>query len=451
MNKHLKTLPRYQILLNFNKIVNDPIPLLQENIEKHGKTYISYLGGVAKSFVTVDPELIQHVLQKNHKNYHKPKLQTNGLSKFVGHGLLTTNGSYWLRQRRLIQPGFHREKIKALMLIMNDVAKEYVSELKSKIATSQKTFDMHQEMSILTLKMVSRSLFSESIQEEELQSLNVIITNIQITIAKEIRQAPLRWWRKLTGEEAKMLKLRKDAYQLIYKIIHSRKSSGKRFDDLLDMLIHARYEDTGETMNETQIADEVMIMFAAGYETTANALSWSFYTISQNPDCKQEMLDLISSVETETVDFDAVKQLGYLQRIMAETMRQYPPAWITGRVALEDDQCGDIQIEKGDLVTIFIYGCHQNIDEWDEPEKFNPNRFTPKNKKLQTPYSYLPFSGGPRLCIGVQFAEVEMQIVLYHLYKHFKFDLLANQDIAKQAQVTLRPKNGVLMDIELRN
>jgi len=447
MNKNIKELPRYQILLSLNKIVKNPIPLIRETMEKYGSTYITYLGGVTKTYMTIDPVLIQHVLQKNHKNYFKPKLQTESLAKFVGHGLLTINGDYWLKQRRMIQPSFHREKIQGLVSIMNTVASDYVTELKAKIDSGQKEFEMHHEMSMLTLQMVSRSLFSQSITVQDLKRLNEIISVIQFTIAKEIRQSMFAWWRKLTGEERRAKALRAEAVSIIENLIENRRQSGERYDDMLDMLLYSKYEGTDEGMTNLQIVDEVMIIFVAGFETTANALSWQFYTLHNSPDSQQKLRAEIKGLDKEELEFMDIPKLSYAKQVMAETMRLYPPAWLTSRVALEDDEIDGIKIDKGDLVALFIYGCHHNEDSWENVETFDPERFSRENKKDIIPYSYFPFSGGPRLCIGVQFAETEMQIVLHHLYKHFKFGLVKDHPIELQPLVTLRPKHGIKMNV----
>jgi len=444
-NRNIKELPRYQVLLSLNKIVKNPIPLITETMEKYGNTYITYLGGVAKTYMTIDPVLIQHVLQKNHRNYHKPKIQTNGLAKFVGHGLLTINGEYWMKQRRMIQPSFHREKIQGLVKIMNAVAHDYVNELKDKVVSGQQEFEMHYEMSMLTLKMVSRSLFSDSITVAELDRLNEIISVIQFIIAKEIRQSMFAWWRKLTGEERRAKALRKEAVAIIEKLIENRRQSGKRYDDMLDMLLYSKYEGTDEGMTNIQIVDEVMIIFVAGFETTANALSWQFYTLYNNPNQQARLREEIAALDKEQLAFMDIPKLPFAKQVMAETMRLYPPAWLTSRVALEDDEIDGLKIDKGDLVGLFIYGCHHSKDSWSDVEDFDPDRFSKEQKKNMIPYSYFPFSGGPRLCIGVQFAETEMQIVLYHLYKHFRFELIKDHPVELQPLVTLRPKHGIKM------
>jgi len=451
MNKIVKSVPRYRIFLDLNKIVTNPIPLIRETMDRLGDTYITYLGGVTKTYMTMNPVLIKHVLQKNHKNYHKPKIQTDGLSRFVGHGLLTINGEYWLKQRRMIQPSFHREKIKGLVKIMDKVASEYVQELIAKIKNGQTEFEMHYEMSLLTLQMVSRSLFSDSISLDQLNRLNDIISVIQHTIAKEIRQSMFGWWRKLTGERARADKLRAEAVEIIDALVQARRDSGQRYDDLLDMLLHSKYEGTDEGMNNTQIVDEVMILFVAGYETTANALSWSFHTLHENPHAKEKLRSEIKAVDKEELEFMDIMQLPYTKQVMAETMRLYPPAWVTSRIALEDDEVDGIKIDKGDLVTLFIYGSHHNVEHWEDVETFEPSRFSAEQKKDIVPFTYFPFSGGPRLCIGAQFAETEMQIVLHHLYKQLDFKMLPDHKMELQPLVTLRPKHGVRMTAELLN
>lgn len=445
MKANIKELPRYQVLLSLNKIVKNPIPLITETMEKYGNTYVTYLGGIVKTYMTRDTNIIKHVLQKNHKNYHKPKIQTESIAKFVGHGLLTINGNYWLKQRRMIQPSFHRKKIEGLVKIMDTVGRDYVEELKSKLAGGEQEMEMHYEMSLLTLKMVSRSLFSDSISVKQLDRLNEIITEIQFTIAKEIRQSMFAWWRKLTGETKRAQDLRVEAVAIIESLINARRDSGKRYDDMLDMLLYSKYEGTNEGMTNTQIVDEVMIIFVAGFETTANAMSWSFHTLHESPTSTEKLRKEVMQIDKDNLDFTDIPQLPYAKQVMAETMRLYPPAWVTSRVALEDDEVEGIKIDKGDLVTLFIYGCHHDKSSWNDVETFDPSRFAAENKKDIVPYSYFPFSGGPRLCIGVQFAETEMQIILYHLYRNFKFKMIPGHKMEIQPLVTLRPKHGVKM------
>jgi cytochrome P450 len=217
------------------------------------------------------------------------------------------------------------------------------------------------------------------------------------------------------------------------------------------MLLDARYEDTGEGMNEKQLLDETLILFVAGHETSANALTWTWYLLSQHPEAVVKIRrEIVEKIGDRPPEFADLPKLEYLTQVIEESMRLFPPAWITDRVAVDDDQYNGIDIPKGIAVVTYIYGAHHSPDYWPEPEKFIPERFSKENKKKQAPFSYLPFGGGPRLCIGNNFAMMEMQLALARLVPRYDFQLAEGQSIELQPLITLRPKNGIMMKFDLR-
>ncbi len=451
MAKEIKTIPRLKVILGLFRFLKNPIPLINEAIEEYGDTYITYLGATTKAIMSVDPDFTQYILQKNNKNYHKSKLQTEAVGKYVGKGLLTANGAYWLKQRRLIQPGFKKDKIVKLMSLMYEVVEDYVEELKSRLHDGAQEIEITEEMSLLTLKIISKALFSTGIEGEQLELLNKAVTDLQTAIIKSVRQPMFNWWRTLTGENAKNDKLSQQTYDLITGIIEARRKDTGEYNDLLDMLLHSVYEDTGEGMTTKQILDEALIIFVAGHETTANALSWTLYLLDQHPDISDKLITESNKVKLEgDITYQDVAKMDYNRQILSEAMRLYPPAWITDRVALEDDEFNGIKITKGDVIGLYIYGAHHSSKLWDEPEKFNPSRFERDKMKSNHPYAYYPFGGGPRLCIGQQFAMVEMQLSLMELIKNFKFELKEDHPIELSPLVTLRPRHGLKMMVSNR-
>lgn len=446
MAQDIKTIPRLKVILGLFRFLKNPIPLIDEALEEYGDTYITYLGATTRSFMSRDPDFTQHILQKNNRNYHKSKLQTKAVGKYVGQGLLTTNGAYWLKQRRLIQPGFKKDKIVKLMGLMYEVIEEYVTELKSRLKEGPKEIEITEEMSKLTLRIISKALFSTGIKGEQLELLNKAVTDLQTAIIKNVRQPMFNWWRKINGEDARNNKLSQQTYDLITEIIENRRKESGDYNDLLDMLLHSVYEDTGESMTTKQILDEALIIFVAGHETTANALSWTLYLLDQHPDISNKLLRESEAVELDgDISYMDIAKMEYNRQILSEAMRLYPPAWITDRVALEDDEVNGIKISKGDVIGLYIYGTHHSPKLWDDPERFDPSRFERDKLKSYHPYAYYPFGGGPRLCIGQQFAMVEMQLSLMELIKNFNFKLKEGHPIEMSPLVTLRPAHGLKM------
>ena len=445
-NTTIHTVPRWKIILNVQRFLNNPIPLLNETIAKYGDTYITYIGGKTKTVITIDPKLIQHVLQKNHSKYQKSKMQTDLLAKYIGKGLLTTNGSYWLRQRRLIQPGFHKKKLASLVHIMNTEIVTFCDELSQRIKMSPE-LDISQEMMKLTLRVVSRSLFSTGIKNEDIEKLGKIIVRLQRAIVNDIRQPYFAWWRKLSGYDKESIQLAKESYQLISQIIDARKASSAPSGDLLDMLLAVRYADTNEPMTDQQVLEEALVLFVAGHETSANAMSWMIYLLSQNKKYKQEIVSEIDESKADNHSLEDVMSWAKISNGISETIRLYPPAWITDRVVLEEDEFEGLQLNVGDIVSPYIYGVHNSAKIWRDHNVFDPERFMGEKRKQIPAFAYFPFGGGPRLCIGQQFALTEMQLIIFHLYQRFEFELLPDQKIDVEPLVTLRPKHGIKMNI----
>jgi cytochrome P450 len=400
--------------------------------------------------MTIDPDVVQHVLQKNNKNYEKSKLQTESFGQYIGHGLLTANGEYWLRQRRLIQPGFYKAKISVLVDTMFSEVREFVDGLESKVKINSTPIDVSAEMTELTLKVVSRSLFTTGISNEQIKDLGIKFTAVQEHIIKEVRQPVLNWWRVLIGETKKAKRMSEEVKDILRGIIEHRKKQTFLVGDLLDMLIHSKYEDTDENMTDEQILDEALIIFTAGHETTANSLSWCFYLLAQSPEIVEKIRSEYDAIKGQGISMESLMKAEYCQMVVSESMRMYPPAWILDRVALEDDEIKNVKIAKGDLVGLYVYGSHHNPALWPNPDRFIPERFSKDAVKQQHTYAYYPFGGGPRLCIGNHFAMMEMQMSLFALLDKFDWTLSNDQPVQMQPMITLRPASTIWMNLSVR-
>jgi len=447
--KKIPSVPKLQSILNTLRFVRTPIPVIMEAFEKHGDTYSFHIGGIHKAIISADPLFIQHFLQKNHRNYRKSETQTETLAYYVGNGLLTSDGDYWLQQRRLIQPGFHREKLSALVAIIHEVIDDFTIHL-DEVAKSGRPINIYESMHGLAFKIVAKALFSTSIADEAMTELSKNITVVQEFIIKEIRQPYLAAWFKLSGAIKKHKTISDASAAIILKVIRERKASKENYNDLLDMLLQARYEDNGAAMSEKQLLDESLILFVAGHETSANALAWTLYLLSTHSEATDKLLAELPNLNHKS-GFQELMTMPYSKQVIEESMRIFPPAWITDRISIADDEINGFFIPKGTMLVAFIYGVHHSEKLWQDPETFRPERFDKSNRKNHTPYDYLPFGGGPRLCIGNNFAMMEMQLAIQRLIQRYTFELVPGQDIDPEPLITLRPKNGIFLRLTMRS
>jgi cytochrome P450 len=424
-----------QSLVRTYKQVKDPIGTMGESMKRFNGTYAVNLG-LNRMIATQDPGFIDHVLRANHKNYFKSAIQTEQLGKFLGKGLLTSNGEYWLRQRRLIQPGFHVDKINALYGIIKKTTDNFLEKF-----PTGKEIDVYPLMYKLAFEIVINSLFNIKVPLEDQQQLSTFIREVQEFVIKEVRQPHKNWWFKISGEVNRNLEKAQGARSIIRNIIQDRKKSGQKYHDLLDMLLDIRYEDNNEPMHEDQIIDEILILLIAGHETTANALAWTLYLLATHP---EELERLKQVTQNLTVSESVVNDP--LNAVIKESMRLYPPAWISDRVALNDDTYKNFSFPNGSIIIVFYYGLHRDERYWKNPTAFIPERFEKKNSDKEKLKAYYPFGAGPRLCIGNNFAMAEMAIFLQTMIH--RFDIKPGTVAPKiNPLVTLRP-DRVLLDIE---
>ncbi len=442
--------PRWRSLLGSVAFTRDPIGRLNQTLAQYGDTVGIYLGGIRPGLVTRDPALVQHILQKNHRRYLKSDM-THGLIRYLGRGLLTNEGAHWQRQRRLIQPGFHRQRLAGLTRLMQAAAAEWTAELATRTATPDGTaiVDVHEAMTRIAFRIVARATFNASMSEAEGERLADILTQIQAFYVRILRQPYLRPWFRVRGtyrhHDALSLELRKLVRGYIrQRLQHPSIDPTQTPDDLLQMLLDTRYEDTGEPMREEQLLDEVNILLVAGHETSANALSWLFYLLARHPPVADKVRAEIHAVlGSRLPEFDDLPQLPYSLQVVQETLRLYPPAWMLDRVALEDDEFQGQPIPKGTLFSLYLYGVHHNPTFWPDAEVFRPERFATGAVPAVPTYGYLPFGGGPRLCVGSHFALTEIQLVLLETLRYFSVEPVQETPPVLRPLITLRPQGAL--------
>jgi cytochrome P450 len=445
--RKIEQIPALTFLAKSRQIYKDPLPFHRENFKKYGNTFkISPKPGLMIHF-TCDEKITQHILQKNQKNFNKSTLQTEDLGKYIGHGLLTENGEKWRANRKLIQPAFYKKSISSLMRTMDEVIQEEFSKIKT-----EEAIDVYEIFNNLAFKVVARSLFDLADiddLEEKISRLQFITEKAQKMLIKELRIPWMKWYfdrEWLSGDNSvpHALELIEEARDILRNIINNRRSSDRESRDLLDMLLQSTYED-GSYMEDDQLVDEILVLFIAGHETTANALSFAAQLLAQHPETIAKASKEISHLDNEDL-MTGLMAMPYIKQCVDETLRMFPPAYVTDRVALEADSCEDIAIEKGSIWLISFYEMHRRKDLWKDPEVFNPDRFAPGKAKEYRDF-YFPFGAGPRMCVGNNFAVFEMILVIARMLE--RFDITPVHDfIDYHPLITLKPRNA---DLVFRN
>jgi cytochrome P450 len=392
-----------------------------------------------------EPAYIEHVFLNADKRYIKGRDNRN-LKFLLGNGLLTNDGDFWLKQRRLMQPLFHKQRLQGFVATMAECARKLADDWEQN--TSGQVTDMHSEMMKLTLDIVSRTLMSTTVSGDFKQVSEAVTTIMQGMFGRTQSLLRMPYWIP-TPKHIKMWRHRKLLDELIFGIINQRRSDTGQFDDLLTMLMEVEDADTAERMTNAQLRDEVITIYLAGHETTANALTFALYLLAQHPEIKARIAEEAATLlNAKEINYDNVSRLEYTMRVIKETMRLYPPAWGILRQVGDDDVIDGWLLKKSDSVVLSPYAVHRMEKYWEDPERFDPDRFLPERMKDKPKYCYFPFGGGQRLCIGNNFALIEMQVVLAILCSRFDFKLPENFRLELEATVTLRPKKGLPLRVE---
>jgi cytochrome P450 len=386
------------------------------------------------------PDLAQQVLQRSFQNFPKDDAY-EVLALLLGNGLVTnTDSNNWRKQRTLLQPSFHRHSLAEMCRITVDSTRQLLKEWKSK---EGQEINFTQEMARLTIDIVSKTLFTSDITQQQMQ---MVWRNINFMNAVAARRTsnPLRLpWHYPMPHHIRGRKYIRQLDELIYGIINKRKQQTNPPHDLLQVLIEARYED-GSSMSDEQIRDEVMTVFVAGHETTVNALSWTWYLLKLHPDCERLLREESAPYRDKELGFESVAELKYGACVMNEAMRLYPPVPAVGRQAVQDEEIGGYLLKAGSITVVSIGGLHHHPDYWPEPFAFRPDRFADFDTKGNNRYLFMPFGGGPRICIGNHFAMLEMQLINAMISAHVDMDLLS-RDVKPRAFITLKPDGGIRM------
>jgi cytochrome P450 len=423
-------------------MARNPVQVLSKYTDLFGDTFRCYLGGIKEVIVTTNPAVIQHVLKTNAENYQKSEIQVKRMGHFLGKGLLTTHGEAWKTQRRLIQKGFDRKQLDALSSIMQDSLAESLRDFDRQVLAGP--VDIYPHLMKMTFAMVARSLFGARLKDEDIDLVSHTICTVQEFIVRQTIQPYLNPWFAISGDLRRHEDMRVRADSILMSYIKQRRNQAPG-NDLLQNLMDARYSD-GEGMSDEMVLSESMQLLVAGHETSSNGLSWLLYLLSSRPDCLERVRQEFDSVLGDApLSHADVPKFEFTTQVIQEGLRLYPPFWMIDREALADDRVGDIDIPRGSTVIVYVYGSHHAPRYWEDPESFLPERFVKTNEKLRTPFTYLPFGGGPRVCIGNQYAMLQILMILSDLLRRYDFQLTPGQTIEARPMVILRPKHGIRM------
>lgn len=430
--------------LNFFNFRRNSLEYLQSVARDYGDVVYFKLGPQNAYFFN-HPDYVKDVLVTHNQSFMKGRALQRS-KRLLGEGLLTSEGEFHRRQRRLAQPAFHRGRVASYAETMVDYAVHTRERWRD-----DETLDISHEMMRLTLAIVGKTLFDADVESEAdeigdaLTSVMKLFNLLLVPFSELLEKLPLPQVRRFDKAKERL-----DA--TIYRLIDERRRSGRDHGDLLSMLLLAQdEEEQSGQMTDEQVRDEALTIFLAGHETTANALTWTWYLLSQHAEVETKLHAEIESVLAGRLPTaEDVAKLKYTEMVLAEAMRLYPPAWAIGRLVVKECEIGGYTVPKGALVLLSQYVTHRDARFFPEPERFDPERWTPQAREARPQYSYFPFGGGPRRCIGEGFAWMEGILLIATLAQTHRLRLAPDHKAGLQPVITLRPKHGMRMNIAKR-
>lgn len=387
------------------------------------------------SYLINNAEYIKHILLKNYQNYKKG-VGFERVKMLLGNGIIVSDGAFWRKQRRMIQPAFSKAMIAAQVEMVQKCnlqrMEKWTALLESQASAE---IDISYEASDLALDIVLRLLFSDDVD----------------TLLEQAGENPFAFLTEDPTRDMKVVLKYRSLMSLLLELIQARRTTTKKYNDFVSVFVDARDKETGEAMTDKELLDEVMTMIVAGHETSAITLTWVWYFIAKYNHVDEAVQDeLIKSGISGAPGINDLEKLPYIKQVTEEALRIYPPVWLFTRKAIVDDQVGDYFIPAGADIFLSPYYLHRNTDYWDHVDKFRPQRFAADAEKERHKFCYLPFSAGPRRCIGDFFATVEMQIHIGLMAQKFRFELLDDKVPELEASINMRAKNPIMLKISKR-
>ncbi|HVS74368.1 MAG TPA: cytochrome P450 [Candidatus Acidoferrales bacterium] len=426
---------------HFQELRRDALAYLTQLFRTYGDVVGLRSYGYHVFFIS-HPDLIEEVLVTQANKFEKGRiLKAN--KRLFGNGLLTSEGDFWLRQRRLAQPAFHRARVASYAETMVRYTEHHLEGWRN-----GEERDVHKEMMRLTLQIVAKTLFDADAEKDAPEVGRAL--EVLMELNSDFRRVIMipAWLPTPLNLRTRFAVRRLD--RIIYRIIEERRASGRDAGDLLSMLLEAQDED-GSRMTDRQLRDEAITLFLAGHETTALVLTWTWWLLAQHPRVEAKLhAELDAQLAGRTPTMEDLPRLPYLDRVLTESMRLYPPAWGMARVAMEDLEIGGYRVPKGAGVSLAQWVVHRDPRWYEAPEEFRPERWENDFIKKIPRFAYFPFGGGPRQCIGNSFALMEAGLILGTIAQAFRLRLVPGHPVVPLPTITLRPKHGVRVTLESR-
>lgn len=432
------------LLPHLRQIFTDTPGFLRQAAQTHGDLVAFKVGGI-QVYLVNHPDAIRRVLQDNHRNYSKDTIQYNTLAAVTGRGLLTSDGDQWFRNRRLEQPAFSRPRLANLDEIIHPALTAMLSRWSEQAGA---VLDIDREMMAVTLEIVGKALFSFDLRTQAPRLTAAVLTALDHVIYKAQKMITPPDWVP-TAHNLAFKRALRELDAAVFEVLVERRRQGSAGGDLLDMLLAARDEETGLGLSDAQLRDEIITLLIAGHETVASALTWSFYLLAQHPQQQAQLEQEADSLGGRLPGYADLDALPFAQQVFSEALRLYPPAWLITRKAIGADTLCAETIPAGALLVISPYVIHRHPEYWPQADQFVPERFAEAERSWPR-YAYVPFGGGPRLCIGNHFAQIEAVQILAAVTQRFHLSLESDQTILADPLVTLRPRGGMPMRISLR-
>lgn len=437
--------PGLPLLGNLPEVVKLGMPeLLRQSHERYGDVLRIRLPG-RTMILLAHPDHVRHVLYDRRDNYYKGPTYDD-FRLLSGNGLITSEGDFWKRQRRLAAPAFHSTAIAALGKLMTDATVEMLARWDAATAPGATTrFDLHEEMTRVTLQIVGESLFGQDLRGDIDISAPAFGAALRSVVERGSAGFSLPMWLPTAGNR-RLRRALGILEPLVYRIIERQRQAapGASGGHLLAMLMNAVDEDTGERMTDRQLRDEIITMYLAGHETTALALTWTWHLLSHHPvvlaRLEAELAEVLGGRVPAVSD---LPRLRYTRMVLEESMRVYSPVWSIARDVLEDDEISGYRIPARTTVLLSQYVIHRRPDLWPDPERFDPERFEPEKVKARHKFAYFPFSTGPRVCIGNTFTLVEGTLILATVCQRYRLRAVLGPVVTPDVQITYRPKGGL--------
>ncbi len=437
------------VLGNVLDFKNDTVGAIVDGWREYGDTVrFRGVGPFFPIYLFTHPEHVQYVFQDNFRNFRRNDFLRKKFRMVVGNGLVVSEGESWVRQRKLAQTAFQSVRLNPLAPAMTRTTDETLARWREH-ASAGEPIEIQSEMMHLILGILTRTLFGtdmtgEAVDVEQSVATQAKYLNDRLSSPVDIPEnAPL-------PVQKRFLAARDALNSMVDKVIAERRRTGEDKGDLLSILLQARDEETGEPISDEQARDEIKTLLIAGHETTATTLGWTFYLLSKHPEIEERLRAEVEEVLGDRPPTaDDVPNLKYATMVLYESLRLYPPLWIVSRMPIEDDVIGGYDVPAGTSMIICSYLTHRNAEFWENPEGFDPERFTPEAMKAQHRYAYIPFGGGPRGCIGFPFAMMEMPVVLARVLQEFRLRLVPGYPSGQpESAISLRQRHGSLMRAE---